>query len=64
MKTIDFSDNDYHTLLLLIRARQDDCRRITSEHPTYSKYQDLFYKLEGFKGRVLRQTEDNCIKVI
>jgi hypothetical protein len=63
MKTIDLNDKDYHTLLLLIRARQDDCRHITSEHPTYSKYQELFYKLEGFKGRILRQNEA-CIKVI
>jgi len=46
---------DVIRLGLLIKRRQEDCRRVTEEYPNYQKMFDLDCNLECLKMKIVEQ---------
>lgn len=47
------SNNDIDLILFLIRARQDDVRKIPNDHANYKVYFETDVELEKLKKRVV-----------
>lgn len=47
---------DVRRIGLLIRRRQEDCKRVTEEFPNYNKMFELDCDLEMLKSRIMEQT--------
>jgi hypothetical protein len=53
--SLSLSLQDVHSVLLALRRRQDDCRRIGSQYPTYEIYHKLDMELDVLKHRISSQ---------
>ena len=55
--TIKLTKDEARFVLLLMRGRQDECRKVTAEYPpkTFAMYQELEARIEQVKMKVASQ---------
>ena len=55
--TINLTEDEARFVLLLMRGRQDECRKVTAEYPpkTFALYQELDVRIEQVKMKVASQ---------
>lgn len=53
--SVNVTEEELRSMLLLIRLRQDEIRRIPNDAPTFAKYRLVDIVLERFKNKLSKQ---------